>query len=378
MNSLFPEYLPSSTSYSITPLSFTHILPTKTQAQDIFWGLKDDFWKQIIDGKYHKYGPMVFDEALHKGPLEPGFFESLRKGCELASSHLTEKLTIGFYKELNKTLCSHFKGSKNNTEMLAEEAGTFRCDLTNCKPSLRNLNRESQENYFIQEIQDKYGLTKADSAEECRRYITKYLREYSPISSEWIKANLDFLKQENIGQILSERYPNAKAWVEKWDAEWVKKIDEMNYYISTLAQQFSVNKFASLSKNGAILVVDYLCISPREDEKIIQQLFDNYNQKMDEINLKLKEKVLDKEINHLLQEKIEIIANLFQVLEWLHPFKDGQGRTDLVLLAKLLSEEGLNPAILEEPYTSTWSKPFEWKDYLSRGIELWRSEKARH
>lgn len=101
-------------------------LPTKEAAEKIFWGLNDRFWMQMIDGKYHEYGPMVFDEGLHQGGKEAGFYQSLKAGCEFASAHLTERLTVDFYTGLHKQLCGHFKGKENNTGMTADSVGTLK------------------------------------------------------------------------------------------------------------------------------------------------------------------------------------------------------------------------------------------------------------
>ncbi|MEX0962097.1 MAG: Fic family protein [Simkaniaceae bacterium] len=70
-------------------------------------------------------------------------------------------------------------------------------------------------------------------------------------------------------------------------------------------------------------------------------------------------------------EKLKLIANIFQQLEWLHPFLDGQGRTDLVLLGTLLAKHGFNPAVLKEPYISTWTNLEQWTSQLIEGIERW-------
>ena len=45
-------------------------------------------------------------------------------------------------------------------------------------------------------------------------------------------------------------------------------------------------------------------------------------------------------------KKLKILLKLIQDLEWTHPFPDGQGRTDLVLLSKLLCDQGFHPSIL--------------------------------
>ena len=78
------------------------ISPTPEVAKAIFWGLGDQFWKQIIDFKYQQYGPQVFDEGLHGDTIEPGFFQSLLNGCHFVSAHMTEEPSVQFYKDLHK------------------------------------------------------------------------------------------------------------------------------------------------------------------------------------------------------------------------------------------------------------------------------------
>ncbi|QLH37514.1 MAG: Fic family protein [Parachlamydiaceae bacterium] len=64
------------------------------------------------------------------------------------------------------------------------------------------------------------------------------------------------------------------------------------------------------------------------------------------------------------------MADFYQKLEWIHPFMDGQGRTDLVLLSKLLCDEGFNPPILMQPYISSWEPLETWKDYLKMAFSV--------
>lgn len=91
-----------------------------------FWTLQDEWWRQFIDGRFHKYGPMVFDQGLNGFGAEPGFLNSLLKGCLFAMPYLGQPLSIEFYQDLNRTLCSHFKGKENNTLMSSDQAGKFR------------------------------------------------------------------------------------------------------------------------------------------------------------------------------------------------------------------------------------------------------------
>ena len=95
-------------------------------------------------------------------------------------------------------------------------------------------------------------------------------------------------------------------------------------------------------------------------ERIIDTLFERFNAQIAE--------------PHTQEEKIVLIADLFQKLEFLHPFPDGCGRTDLILLAKLLSEHGAHPAILDKPYTSTFCPLLPWVEYLKEGMSKWELE----
>jgi len=301
-----------SNSLSIYLPQQRSIPPTKKEAQEIFWGLGDSFWMQIIDGKFHQHGPMVFDEGLHNpDKKEPGFFASLKSGCELASEHLTEGLSVHFYKELHKKLCAHFNGNENNVLMSNAETGIFRNDSV----SFTYTDLLSPDS-ITSELWTKYKCREKFLA------LNKYIMQFS--------------NQFQIPTI---------AWISAWEDTGIK--------------------------------IEYRCTSSHDHERIIQFLFNDYRQKIDLLNMKLDETTSTSEIDTLVSDKVEAIADLFQKLEWLHPFPDGQGRTDLVLQAKLLSEEGLSPAILQNPYVSTYLPLPEWKAHLLEGIKKWKEEKGR-
>ncbi|MEM1283137.1 MAG: Fic family protein, partial [Chlamydiota bacterium] len=124
------------------------------------------------------------------------------------------------------------------------------------------------------------------------------------------------------------------------------------------------------ASNQEILVyINYEYTKSSEIERITCDLIDDYNKKIEALPSNLLERNTAE--NELA---LKYIAELFQNLEWLHPFFDGQGRTDLVLLAKLLSENGFNPSILYNPYFSTFEPLDEWITYLKKGMELWKEE----
>lgn len=339
-----PDYLTPQPSI----IQKSRELPTKKEAETIFWGLGERFWMQIIDGEDHQYGAMVFDEGLHGGVKEPGFFASLKSGCEFASEHLGERLTIHFYRELHRRLCAHFRGEATQTEMESDRTGIFRNNQTSSKASLKSeFSKEANEHYAI-------------------------IYVYEGIVLDWIRENdPDEYKK------ICEKYPTSKEWLKKYRDYWKNKALQLDDYITEECKHLNINKFINIFISDDYIYLDYCCASAAEHEQIVQLLFDNFNQKLEELNRQLKISSSQEEIDLLLNDKILAIAHLYQILEWLHPFIDGQGRTDLVLLAKLLCEEGFNPLILEKPYFSSWSTLPEWKDYLLKGMELWREEKAK-
>lgn len=377
-------YLDNNFSVSQTTLQEIDLGLSKEQSQEKFWKLRDKFWMQVIDGKYHQHGPMVFDEALHKGSKEPGFFNSLKNGCEFASQHLTEKLSVQFYKDLHKILCAHFKGKENDTEMDASLAGNFRDTHTRACYDLQTHNEEARENYLILNLHrmcfeenasdEAYYTTSSDTNFFLLEGEIKKFGRHHGCSAEWVEKKIHYWKNlTGISETLQKECERSTKWVESYKKDWKTKIDELNSYLSITCKSIGVKKIASFriieDTISNILNVDYSKLTAEEYQQVIQILFDNYNSKIDEINSNPQKFHTN---NSQMDAKIEAVAHLFQMLEWLHPFQDGQGRTDLVVQAKLLCEVGSNPAILNEPYVSTYSQLSEWLKSLSIGIEEWK------
>ena len=163
----------------------------------------------------------------------------------------------------------------------------------------------------------------------------------------------------------------------------MKKVINLNKYIVESCFSMGVDCLVSLSKIDSRLIIDYgTGFSQFEElefqmsdnrakisekiEKAVRVLFDRYNQKIDAIH--------ENPPEEHIKRKVEAISELYQWLEWFHPFTDGQGRCDLVFQAMQLSAQGSNPAILEDPYLSSYSYPSESTEYLLSGIEDWARE----
>jgi hypothetical protein len=69
--------------------------------------------------------------------------------------------------------------------------------------------------------------------------------------------------------------------------------------------------------------------------------------------------------------KLEAIAKLVQHLEWLHPPRDGCGRTDTAILNALLTTYGFTPVLLKYPYVSSCKGLKSWVKALKIGMRDW-------
>jgi hypothetical protein len=359
----------------ISGFSSESIFVTKGQAEAVFCGLGENQWKQIYDAKWHHFGNMVFDTGEHhkitdekliavfirlgktrekiikdsiKPYREPGYFNSISKALKYAQDHLCEPLTSKFYCELHELACGHFEGQKNNTQMTAMEAGKFRhCD-TKIKVN-------------IHDILKFYESTTEPTHEKLLKEFCLARKSHGGVLSE---EKLENLKEYySIAHLTVSSFNELEAKLQTHLVTLQKYINEIEYKNSFLS-----NVFPKLSIDKGVLIVDY---EQPKFNHIVDCLFSEFNQQM----AKLFQLQKTNKPEEIMEKKLELIADLFQKLEWLHPFQDGQGRTDLILLSKLLSEYGFNPPILMEPYVSSYVPLNDWVKYLKEGMKDWQKLK---
>jgi len=348
---------------------------------DTFWGLKENWWKQVIDGKYHHLGQEVFDKGLHKGNTEPGYLESAKKASELACENLGKKIDADFYKFLNKTACSHFdQVSRSQINMDPDNSGTFRntncrcimsiakraickIDPLNCgvrKKEPKSIELRISALEYLTSRERYNNLLEIEDNSEDGRFRYYFDPEYT--SSEL----LEFYLKDGIITIkdifyFREAHQKIDEEVKVINNE-LKKISEILEIKTPLA---SIKRYAPHDLN---VYVHYQYKNAETIEEIVNKLFDEYYKTVEQPTSSVEKK----------QElTLNAIAALFQKLEWLHPFADGQGRTDLILLSKLLVEQGFTPAILYDPYFSTTSTLNDWVDYLKQGMVIWKKENKK-
>ena len=305
---LFFRYFPCfrrPISYSALSMAMPNP-STATALQQIYWRLARNKWKEGIDGCYHRLGPGVFDEGLHGGPVEPGYLRSLLNSFTFVSDHLEERLTTGFYLDLHRVLCSHFRGLATETLMGQEKVGVFRDSNDGLQWTIRNpyifTNEAVQEYYaFEQELRQHFSL----STDEALGYLT-YQDPHNRNSSIGIP-------------------------------------------------------YGQLPPQGVCVTLKYR-VMPREEVANFMQFFiEAFYQEI--------ERVQGDE-----EAKLTAIARFSQRLEWLHPTKDGSGRTDMAVLNKLLTEHGFHPAIIDHPWNDVTLPLASWKAYLRESLNKWERE----
>ncbi len=350
---------------------------SKETARQIFCRLGEDWWKQIYDGKYHQFGKLVFDEGLHREQhgrsgayTEPGYLASAKKAFDFALEHLCEKPSVEFYCKLHQLACSHFKGKENGTEIQSEDTGIFRSRISKgvysgypIKVLLQFYKRTTLNEELILKIHD-YAYMKAYERDKITELSETKYAEY-----------LDYNNRKPGSVILTRRD------VAELDTTFQQKVGQLKEYVNALRQDSRLGKAYPRVTLKADINLGFDYAEPHDNfsfEEVIPQLFAEFNLSISEIDAKLLDP--NEKVNHedLIEKKLILIADLYQKLEWFHPFPDGQGRTDVIDLGKLLAENGFNPPILDDPYASTYSTLSDWVAYLKEGMQKWRKLAESH
>ncbi len=87
--------------------------------------LGESKWKEVIDGVFHRYGRLVFDEGLHEGVVEPGYIGSMEKAMDYIEETLGREITPPFYLKVHKIACQHFPKTEKIGEFRSWEDLVF-------------------------------------------------------------------------------------------------------------------------------------------------------------------------------------------------------------------------------------------------------------
>lgn len=372
------------------------VLPTPQEAKATFWSLGTNWWKQIIDGRQHKHGSMVFDEGLHGGPVEPGYLKGVEAACHYFADNFDKPFSLEMYKEIHHRACAHFKNFRrvNSNSGVCCDAYTvdhFRSNGTNCSgyPMGAKGFVEVEKTRLV--FQKACKIIKQSQPGGVRKGLEKMIKkqwalEVPPAFDLLHKlTNSQYVdrKPEELNLILASKYEEL---TQSQKAIAAREIKSMNEMFEQIAKRLGLDEpFVDCWFNAAFDITFstfYLGANrSRCFETITQKLIEEFNRNLNEAQkgayLALSKGLGVETIKSDYQEVvIRLVGQLYAELEWLHPWIDGQGRTDLIKLNGLLSREGLHPCILDFPYMSTSSSIERWIEYLKEGLAQFKLAQA--
>ncbi len=395
------------------------VLPSFDDAKASYWSLGAQWWKQIIDGKYHRYGPMVFDEGLHGKHVEPGYLKGIEMASHFFVDHFEKEFSLDLYKETHHIACAHFKPEKdrdNGMICASSEIDLFRTAGEECRgnkiesdeykqvETKREVIRKlcSQLNLAVNALQETNE--KDNELYEDPRFLAMLKRKGIQLPEG---KKTSEMKQKDLEEaIIKTKEALGEQWVQPCNEnestellkllnaedeklcvqmkEIIHDIDEaMQRKFSSIAERLGLEKpFVECGISSDLTMVIYYLKSDKSlnYEEITQKLIAEFNfnlqslqetayHKIQSAGSECPDKEFIEDVKKEYQEAVTpLIAQLYAELEWAHPWIDGQGRTDLIVLNGLLSREGIHPCILNEPYYSTGNGGDLWVNYLKGGI----------
>ncbi len=268
-------------------------------------------WQEIIDGDHHEHGAQTFDEGLHAPPAE----EYAEYGFDSAEAMKESHSEPGY-----------LESAKNARAQVANSLG------------------ERMDSAFLAGIHS--------TATRHRRTDPNFRPGYRDTGDRGVNVSYNADPDYAPGapkQALAEVDPEvAKPFTVPEDAEHLfGQNDELDYHRAPTATGDEDNLgiwFKPKSKKAV----------KRHADKIFSDYYSGLKDKNTE------------------REKLVHIAATHRRLENLHPFRDGNSRTNRLLLHKMLVENRMTPAILGNPLQVHLQSNEEWADTLHAGMGKWR------
>jgi hypothetical protein len=362
------------------------ILPTREQAKQTFWSLGENWWMQIVDGEHHKYGKMVFDKGLHFGNREPGYLKGIEDASRYFVDHFDGPLTLELYRQTHHQACSHFRRGNNNGVCCdAFEIDHFRTNgTTSVYPfySKEFLTVEKTRVAFkearriINQKKDRVcpgpGLEKMMKRQWEKTVVPAFDLLHKLTHSEHVGKT-----EKELGELVNHQFTEMTA---AQNEAVLQLVDKMNEQFEQIAKRLGLHEsFVTCGYYSEDFSCKLFYRAGYTYEQITKMLFEEFNKNVDEAQAEAYSKLNKQDIEEIKKEYQEraifLIGRLFAELEWLHPWIDGQGRTDLIYLSGLLCREGLHPCILEHPYFSSTNTLESWVEYLKEGLQKFKEQR---
>lgn len=298
-------------------------------------------WVYFIDGRFHKYGPKVFDEGRHNGGrAEPGYMKSVLKAHNYISAR---PLTVETYQEVHRLAISHFNKNTPDTYIEAKDGGRFRSgDVVEASFFPTEIF------YYLLDALDAIkpfiqfdGFT--FSYENIPFYDLKHdeiLKNHHTKVVVYMLIRLsNFIANDEVTLVDGKYHRNNKPLDIIYSHELIfdiftfmyeKRVDYINEKLNERIELLNKVGFCDFYFDRGGIVADYIALNT---EELTGKIIDNFNAS---------------------KKTKRDIFRLYQELEWLHPFYDGQGRTDIIVLQKLLVDNGYEMIEMYDPYLSTY------------------------
>lgn len=177
--------------------------------------LGDSKWKECIDGEYHCFGKMVFDEGKHGGNIEPGFLQSMLNLFLFLQVNWKRRLNADFYLEMHKIACAHFQGSATETLMGKDGIGIFRDEGVSAKFASPNYTMSEEAIKEFDEISERLSnlFGSSFSLGEIRvvdRDPMTWVIDYHPFNQDQVAMVFDLFVNEFHCELLAASHENEK------------------------------------------------------------------------------------------------------------------------------------------------------------------------
>lgn len=280
-----------------------------------FDALGKETWRMYVDWEDQEFGPEVYDKGLHGGLNEPGYLENALMTHRAVAATLGQRLDGRRYEALHHDALRY------------QGAWALNYDTTP-----RHLWR-------LREFVDRDVL----SGLAPRHYRRIRHRRWETAAFNYLYGNdMEAFVRDNplVAEVLIRKYgPRPRITAHQMDRDFFR---------------IEVSLLEGDRTPGAV-------------RAMLDRRFEQFYRRMEELTGSgLRDD--DLEVAKLLE-----IAKQHRWLEYLHPYSDGNTRVSLLVLNKLLLENGFSPAILAQRNDAPYNSDASWSRVIREGMERWQA-----
>lgn len=215
-------------------------------------------------------------------------------------------------------------------------------------------------------------------------YTTLHKKACSHFRGE---ANETLMRGDEAGRFRNNRNVKNVIRFDVLPENCYEVVNTLQDYIDQLNESFNLNfplvefkineREHSLSLHVPSKYFDGPAPLSEQIEKLVSKILHGYNKAISDLDARIQQAEDGEEIELLREQKFNATVYLHQMLEWLHPFDDGNTRTNLLLLSFNLARNGFNPPILPNPCACYYMEPQDWANYVKEGMRGWKATKLK-